>query len=284
MKQPVMYTGQVRDYLNDGLPSGLDYFGARYFSSVQGRFTSPDQPFYDQWAHYPQTWNLYTYGRNNPLRYSDPTGTASWEQQGDAEVFVGDYDGEKYCVTKKQCLYWHQKSSSWQSTRPPHEANPGGIAMGVAKDLYNAFAFGYNALGWASDKVDGIPNYTSHRLEYLKSSNQSEQRGMNISMAAGFLGFGVPGMRRLGPAVRTRNVHGGTAAINDVLAGAERFLGGNYKEIAPGVFRSADGLRQVRMTDADILGQHGGGAHVNFEVFDKSNMWKPIENSHVYIK
>jgi hypothetical protein len=107
---------------------------------------------------------------------------------------------------------------------------------------------------------------------------------MNISMAAGFLGFGLPGMRRLGPTVQTRNVHGGTAAINDVLAGAERFLGGNYKEIAPGVFRSADGLRQVRMTDADILGQHGGGAHVNFEVFDKSNMWKPIENSHVYIK
>ncbi|MCZ2077241.1 MAG: RHS repeat-associated core domain-containing protein [Bryobacterales bacterium] len=119
------FTGKERD-----AETGLDYFGARYFSGAQGRFTSPDQPFYDQWAHYPQTWNLYTYGRNNPLRYSDPTGTASWEQQGDAQVFVGDYDGEKYCITKKQCLYWHQKSSSWESTRPPHEANLGGIAMG----------------------------------------------------------------------------------------------------------------------------------------------------------
>jgi RHS repeat-associated protein len=54
--------------------TGLDYFGARYFSGAQGRFTSPDQPFIDQDPSNPQSWNLYNYGRNNPLRYSDPTG------------------------------------------------------------------------------------------------------------------------------------------------------------------------------------------------------------------
>jgi hypothetical protein len=37
-------------------------------------------------------------------------------------------------------------------------------------------------------------------------------------------------------------------------------------------------------TPSDILGQHGGGPHINFEVFDPSNIWKPIENSHVYLK
>ena len=54
--------------------TGLDYFGARYYSDVQGRFTSPDEPLVDQWETNPQSWNLYAYGRNNPLRFADPSG------------------------------------------------------------------------------------------------------------------------------------------------------------------------------------------------------------------
>lgn len=54
--------------------SNLDYFGARYYSGAQGRFTSADAPFTDQYESDPQSWNLYHYGRNNPLRFTDPTG------------------------------------------------------------------------------------------------------------------------------------------------------------------------------------------------------------------
>jgi len=54
--------------------TGLDYFGARYFSGPQARFMSPDQPLNDQDPSDPQSWNLYMYGRNNPLRFVDPTG------------------------------------------------------------------------------------------------------------------------------------------------------------------------------------------------------------------
>jgi RHS repeat-associated protein len=63
------FTGKERDNEN-----GLDYFGARYFSGPHGRFTSPDLPHVDQAAGNPQSWNLYAYVRNNPLRYTDPTG------------------------------------------------------------------------------------------------------------------------------------------------------------------------------------------------------------------
>jgi uncharacterized protein RhaS with RHS repeats len=38
--------------------TGLDYFGARYYSGAQGRFTSPDEPFADQDESDPQSWNL----------------------------------------------------------------------------------------------------------------------------------------------------------------------------------------------------------------------------------
>jgi RHS repeat-associated protein len=57
--------------------SGLDYFGERYFSSPQGRFTAPDLPFLDQYVTDPQSWNLYAYVRNNPLINVDPTGGCS---------------------------------------------------------------------------------------------------------------------------------------------------------------------------------------------------------------
>lgn len=63
------FTGKERD-----AETGLDYFGARYYSGAQGRFTSPDLPLIDQHPEDPQSWNLYSYVRNNPLRYTDPTG------------------------------------------------------------------------------------------------------------------------------------------------------------------------------------------------------------------
>ncbi len=37
-------TGKERDLDSDGFPTSFDYFGRRYFSGAEGRFTSPD-PF-----------------------------------------------------------------------------------------------------------------------------------------------------------------------------------------------------------------------------------------------
>lgn len=55
--------------------TGLDYFGARYMSAAQGRFTSPD-PHTGTLLHVlnPQRWNMYAYAVNNPLLYVDPDG------------------------------------------------------------------------------------------------------------------------------------------------------------------------------------------------------------------
>lgn len=64
------FTGKERD-----AESGLDYFGARYYASTMGRFSSPDPSglAYADPAN-PQSLNLYSYAQNNPLTNIDPTG------------------------------------------------------------------------------------------------------------------------------------------------------------------------------------------------------------------
>jgi RHS repeat-associated protein len=64
------FTGKERDQ-----ETGLDYFGARYFGSALGRFTSPDPiGIMKQKLVDPQQWNMYVYARNSSLRFMDPTG------------------------------------------------------------------------------------------------------------------------------------------------------------------------------------------------------------------
>ena len=75
--QPKRFTGKERDE-----ETGLDYFGARYYGSKPGRFTSPDpisHPAQSRaglgaYLSEPQRWNRYAYATNNPLRYVDPNG------------------------------------------------------------------------------------------------------------------------------------------------------------------------------------------------------------------
>jgi RHS repeat-associated protein len=81
------FTSKERD-----IETGLDYFLARYYSSMQGRFTSPDEfsggpdelyyfvddasenpTFYSDLLN-PQSLNKYQTSYNNPLRYVDPDG------------------------------------------------------------------------------------------------------------------------------------------------------------------------------------------------------------------
>jgi RHS repeat-associated protein len=62
------FTGKERD-----TETLLDYFGARYYSNTSGRFMTPDTGV-DQHPIDPQSWNLYAYARNNPLRFIDPSG------------------------------------------------------------------------------------------------------------------------------------------------------------------------------------------------------------------
>jgi len=83
--------------------TGLDYFGARYYSSAQGRFTGPDIPLIDQYAGDPQSWNLYVYVRNNPLKLIDPTGQAA--QDNSKELDCSNRTSTGACYNPKTEQY-----------------------------------------------------------------------------------------------------------------------------------------------------------------------------------
>jgi RHS repeat-associated protein len=70
----IRFTGKERD-----AETGLDNFGARYFSAFQGRFTSPDPSSGGIAIADPQSWNLYSYVRNRPTRYVDINGNWATE-------------------------------------------------------------------------------------------------------------------------------------------------------------------------------------------------------------
>ena len=61
------FTGQRYD-----ASFGLYDYGARYYDPEIGRFIQPDTVIPD--TANPQDWNRYTYVRNNPQKYVDPTG------------------------------------------------------------------------------------------------------------------------------------------------------------------------------------------------------------------
>ena len=64
------FTGKERD-----IETGLDYFGARYYTNIQGRFTTVD-PMKIEARHLvnPQDLNRYSYVSNSPLVHVDPDG------------------------------------------------------------------------------------------------------------------------------------------------------------------------------------------------------------------
>ena len=74
--------------------TGLYYYGARYYDPIIGRFISPDSIVQDPFD--PQTLNRYTYCRNNPLIYIDPSGYG-WAEVIGAVVgaVVGAYAAEQ---------------------------------------------------------------------------------------------------------------------------------------------------------------------------------------------
>jgi len=145
------FTGKERDS-----ESGLDNFGARYNASNLGRFMSPDPIFMHVLRVMdPQRLNLYTYARNNPLVFLDPTGKDIVSGTGDqkavkaALVEIAKHPGGREFLTKLDKLTVKIQLNTGSAE--------GGEAYGSIKGSFKAQK---DAAGHVTDATGGPINVT----------------------------------------------------------------------------------------------------------------------------
>lgn len=117
-------------YEKDG-ETGLNFAQARYHSPTQGRFTSVDPENAGVNLDDPQSWNGYTYTRNNPLLYTDPDGRSFkiCDRQGNCEI-VSDEDAKKYTFNPE-----YQKQSGYYTKGDGKIYDPQGNVTGTYENL-----------------------------------------------------------------------------------------------------------------------------------------------------
>jgi len=148
---PYKFTGKERD-----TESGLDFFIARYYSSQQGRFLSPDEftggpvdafssndpvppgPLPYTTISNPQSLNKYAYTYNNPLNYIDLDGHCPDFLTCVTQVTVGAAQGVARFVTNAVSgLLTPARLSNGELATNPSEVNRA-MAEGVAHSIANA--------------------------------------------------------------------------------------------------------------------------------------------------
>lgn len=172
------------------IETALDYFGARYYASAQGRFTGADPLLSSGRLEDPQTWNRYSYTLNNPLCLLDPTGmftiSSSVKDQADRNKIIGAYNKLNEALTKLTRGSKAYKSIERSLARlgKPGEANgvvvtigtvnrpdanaetdPGEIAKGTVTIRFNKDKFGS---GTAVDLAGSLGHEGVHADDIFK--------------------------------------------------------------------------------------------------------------------
>ncbi len=126
------FTSKERD-----IETGLDYFEARYYSSVQGRFTTVDPENVGAGLFHPQSWNGYSYSLNNPLRFIDPDGLR-WAQVTHAGGTTYDWFDDDEEDDNGQTAYDRALGGGWSAVTfdesKPFSYTNGHFAPGATLD------------------------------------------------------------------------------------------------------------------------------------------------------
>ena len=119
---PAEYT--VVDWPEFLATTGLDYFGARYYGSAQGRFSSSDPLLSSGKSLQPQSWNRYSYCLNDPLKYVDPNGLI-WQMRTTVN--------ENISTTEYKWVWQDDPEEGWERVTDfhPDVVGPDGRIVGL---------------------------------------------------------------------------------------------------------------------------------------------------------
>jgi RHS repeat-associated protein len=180
---PYQFIGKYHDD-----ESGLDYFGARYNSSNIGRFLSPDDAS-DQSPENPQSWNLYSYTRNNPVTHTDQDGHS---------VTVCDNNGQCNNVSNDAYTAAQQGNNSGLNVPTLNQVGSNGNGSGQFNSTAITDSNG-NTVGTATYHSDGGADYYANSVGINQLSNTSQ--GVKAVTGTYAAVYGVVGAAVAGPAV-----------------------------------------------------------------------------------
>ncbi len=235
------FSGKERD-----IETGLDYFGARYHSSVQGRFISCDPAGVTK-RHIlnPQKWNLYIYVLNNPLGFTDPNGRKEQGTGGSRtiDVFLNFSTTSERNTTKQGNKVTQDSGPDWKKLQS--DAKKNGYDLRI-------FDKGQSSIDQvrSSLKNSGVTVIVGHSQGVtLLDSGRFEGRSVDVRGAAITPNGVVPGHRYEGTGAF--NAIGPTEPKPDVNAQATCLFVCHSIDVLPGAFN-------FNGSDQAFVGTDGG--------------------------
>ena len=274
--------------------SGLIHMNARVYDSDIGRFLSADTLIQD--PHDSQSYNRYSYVRNNPLKYTDPTGNSWWTKFRDKwlKPIVSIVVGAVIAIYAPQFLSSYMgivkgTLASAVATGALAGAAGGAIMTGTLEGTLKGAAFGAVSAGVAY----GIGEQLGHAgsifgknvkagQAFIKASAHGISRGA-ISMAQGgtFRAGFASGFSSsfFSPGTSLGGDGAGGFTLRTTIAGV---VGGTASEIGGGKFSNgAVSGAFVHMFNGEDLGRIGnairdvsGKLNSDFEQRMFARYWK----------
>lgn len=237
--------------------TGLDYFGARYYSSGMGRWTSPDwsetpEPIPHADLTTPQSLNLYTYVYNNPLFTADSDGHSpdvpEWLQRlinaaaGRGYKTDAELEAEKRAAETKRAQEAYKAAEELKKLGfDPDQISQ--LSNQQVTDLYNALQKGEIPDGIKIEIQVIVPGGTNKPSDGSKSLTKAEKSKLGNLLSRAD--------ETVSAVIRSR---GGTGAnVKEVGHWAEKTLAEAAKAAAKGDATAAKAIKIVKQ--AGRLGQ-----------------------------
>lgn len=309
--------------------SGFYFYNARYYDPGIARFTSADTVIDDEWDT--QGWNRFSYVKGNPIGAKDPTGHNAVGGIDGSQVSAGMQEATKELVSnlpiavataficppcavalgiygfiqlthenhELQMIEMTGKDSSGRPVSKEEFSNrTGKQTIGIIATVVTSVAATKFAKGGSSSTASKSSSTTNPTV-----SNGGGGPKTSKTFTKSDAGYNTGGRTGIGNGNgcqctpvngKTNNFSlkdGDSLSTSKALDYASKHLGPRYKEISPGVFKSKDGTKLVRMTNSDLskINNHAGAPHLNFET--GRSVIKPngketfisAENKHIYL-